>query len=163
MYNFKMSKKKQQDILNKCNFNEVELLIFNSLVEEKTRKETYKIVKEKFGLSQPTVDNYIPKIFHKINECDSEDNLITHKVYIHKFPNGKKYVGVCISCEDRWQNGNGYGYNKKMFADIKKYGWENIEHKILFETGNSELAFKLEQILIEELNLINDGYNEKIK
>ena len=161
MYNFKMPKKKQNEYISKCNFNNVELLIFNSLAEEKTRKETYKIVKEEFGLSQQTVDRYIPKIAHKISQCDSEDDLYTHKVYIHKFPNGKKYVGVCISCEDRWQNGNGYGYNKEMFADIKKYGWGNIEHKILFETSDSELAFKLERILIDEMELVEKGYNNE--
>ena len=159
MYNFKMTKKKQQEIINKCNFSEIEKLIFNNLVEEKTRIEVYKIIKDKYGISQATVCNYIKKIAYKISQCESEDDLYTHKLYIHKFPNGKKYVGVCISCEDRWHNGNGYAYNKEMYEDIKKFGWENIEHKILLETGDSELAYKLEKILIEELDLINNGYN----
>jgi hypothetical protein len=46
-----------------------------------------------------------------------------------------------------------------MYEDIKKYGWENIEHKVIFETSDNYIAYELERILIEELDLINNGYN----
>ena len=37
MFNFKMSKKKQNEILDYCNFSELEKFVFNNLVEEKNK------------------------------------------------------------------------------------------------------------------------------
>ena len=71
--------------------------------------------------------------------------------YKSEFYNNKKYIGICQCCEDRWANGNGYGYNKDMFEDIKRYGWENIEHIILLESYNNELIYQLESNLIKAL------------
>lgn len=161
MYNFKMLKSEQEKIRKECNFSEVQKFIFNNLAEEKTRLEVYDLVKEKFGLSQATVSVEIRKIVEKMNNYKNGKSFYSHKIYIHKFPNGKKYVGVCQCCEDRWANGRGYGFNKKMYEDIQKYGWDNIEHKILLETTDNELAYKIERILIEELDLVNNGYNQE--
>lgn len=154
-----MSKREQSDILNNCNFSELENYVFNNLVEEKTRKEIYFLAKEKYGVSASTINRTIKRLAEKISHEKKKDNLFTHKVYIHKFPNGKKYVGVCQCCQDRWNDGNGYANNKEMYDDIKKYGWNNIEHKILYETGDNILAYSLERILIEELELVKNGYN----
>lgn len=158
MFNFKMSKTKQEELLKGCNFNDLEIFIFNNLVEERKRQEVYALVNEKYNISQPTVDRRIKGIVKKIRNYE-EGEKYTHKIYMHIFPNGKKYVGVCQCCEDRWRNGLGYAYNVEMFKDIKRYGWENIEHKILIEVTDNELAYKIEKILIEELDLINNGYN----
>lgn len=159
MFNFKMTKAKQTELLNECNFNELERYIFNCLVEEKTRQEVHVLVNEKYGLSKPTVNRRIKRIVQKITNYETGGKF-THKIYMHIFPNGKKYVGVCQCCKDRWANGLGYAYNPEMFDAINKYGWENIEHKILIELSDSELAYKIEEILIEELDLINNGYNK---
>lgn len=153
-----MSKKKQDELLNNCNFTEEEKFIFNNLVQKKTRTEIYPLVYEKYKLSTATVSRRIKSIIKKINSYE-EGEEYTHKIYIHKFPNGKKYVGVCQNCNDRWNFGRGYAFNTKMFEDIKKYGWDNIEHKILLEVSDSLLAYKIEKILIDELDLINKGYN----
>ena len=58
----------------------------------------------------------------------------SYYVYVHKFPNYKVYIGITNQKpERRWSNGSGY-YRQKYIANaIKKYGWNNIEHKILFE------------------------------
>lgn len=56
-------------------------------------------------------------------------------VYVHIFPNGKLYFGITSKQPNaRWEGGSGYGDNQPvMKAAIAKYGWENIEHEILFE------------------------------
>lgn len=157
MYNFKMTKERSNEILENCNFNDFEKKLFNSLISTRTRKEVYK----QFEYSQPTIDREIKKLAKRIDEYDNKKGMNTLKLYMHIFPNNKKYIGICQCCEDRWANGNGYGYNKDMFEDIKKYGWENIEHIILLESYNNELICQLESNLIKALKLYDfeNGYN----
>ena len=83
-----------------------------------------------------------------------------YTVYMHKTPSNKVYIGITNQKpEKRWQEG--LSYNKYFTNAIIKYGWDNIEHKILFETSNSELAYQLEKILIDELELVKNGYNQQ--
>ena len=57
-----------------------------------------------------------------------------YTVYRHICPNNKMYIGITRKKpEDRFLNGQGYFDNKKFYKDIKKYGWDNIKHEILFE------------------------------
>lgn len=84
-----------------------------------------------------------------------------YKVYMHVFPNGKKYIGVTKrALKDRFENGNGYRIPPMKNA-IKKYGWENVEHKLLFDNLSKEEAYKKEIELIElyKTTNINFGYN----
>ena len=161
MYNFKMLKKEQNEIIENCNFDELQTFIFNNLVQDKSRLKLFDLAKEKYNVSQSTVKREIKKIVKIVSDYKNNESNFTHKVYIHKFPNGKKYVGVCQCCEDRWSNGKGYAYNKEMYEDIQKYGWNNIEHKILIEIKDSKIAYDIERILIDELDLINKGYNRE--
>lgn len=155
-----MLKSKQKKLLDECNFNKLEEDIFNNLVEEKSRIEIFEIMKKDYGISRSTFDRAIKKIANKI-KCYENGNKENYKIYIHKFPNGKKYVGVCQNCKERWNNGRGYAYNDEMYEAIKKYGWDNIEHKILLEVSNSKLAYEIEKTLINELDLIKKGYNNQ--
>ena len=67
-------------------------------------------------------------------------------VYIHKSPSGKVYVGITSKNPiDRWCNGKGYSNNPHFTYAIKKYGWENITHEILYENIN-EISAKLIEI-----------------
>ena len=152
-----MTKAKSDEIIKNCNFNDFERSLFESLITSKTRKEVY----EMFDISKATINRAIAKIAKIIDNYENEKDLNSLKLYMHIFPNNKKYVGVCQCCEDRWGNGNGYAYNKKMYDAIKKYGWENIEHVILVESTNSELIYSLESNLIKALKLYEDeyGYN----
>lgn len=92
-------------------------------------------------------------------------------VYMHIFPNGKKYIGVAIindgqtpleACQKRWGN-NGSGYNtQRVGRAINKYGWENIKHKILFERVSEDEIDDLEIFLIQKYDTQIDngkGYN----
>lgn len=72
-------------------------------------------------------------------------------VYVHIFPNGKKYFGITSKApRKRWENGAGYSQVGQpiMYNAIQKYGWENIEHKILFENLTLDEARVKEQELI---------------
>lgn len=67
-------------------------------------------------------------------------------VYVHIFSNNKKYFGITSKKPNaRWENGSGYSEKRQpvMYNAIQKYGWENIEHKILhtdltFEEANQK-------------------------
>lgn len=86
-------------------------------------------------------------------------------VYKHIFPNGKVYIGItCKKPIYRWNNGNGYKKTSSfMYNAIKKYGWNNIKHEILFENLKKEDAEKKEIELIDFYKSCDRkfGYNLK--
>jgi len=83
-------------------------------------------------------------------------------VYVHTVPNGKLYIGYTKDAQHRWRNGEGYLDNKRFYADIKKYGWENIKHEIVATYNSQEDASQLESALIVLLKSEdpNHGYNQ---
>ena len=89
---------------------------------------------------------------------------MSYTVYMHIAPNGKKYVGITkqYPVSKRWLNGGGYLHNEHFNRAIKKYGWENIEHKIISNWHTQEEAEKLERYLIKyyQSNNRNYGYNK---
>ena len=84
------------------------------------------------------------------------------KVYLHtNLINNKKYVGITSqSLASRWGH-DGYNYRAqpKFYNAIKKYGWSNFSHEILYQDLTKERALELESQLINEYNSINNGYN----
>ena len=55
-------------------------------------------------------------------------------VYMHIVPNGKKYIGITSqNINRRWQKGKGYWSIEYFTIAINKYGWDNIQHIILFD------------------------------
>ncbi len=86
-------------------------------------------------------------------------------VYKHTSPNGKVYIGITgKTAEERWQNGRGYKANKHFYNAIKKYGWDNIKHEILYQNLKAEEAYKIEKELIKKYqsNNLKNGYNKSI-
>lgn len=91
----------------------------------------------------------------------------TYKVYYHKVPkevsghnNDKYYIGITSKkyISDRW-GAKGGGYKTQIFYKaIKKYGWDNIEHKVLFDGLDAETAKLLEENLIIVLKSNNPDY-----
>lgn len=82
-------------------------------------------------------------------------------VYCHIFPNGKRYVGITSqSINRRWQNGEGYK-GQIVYNAIQKYGWHNVEHKILYENLTKIEAENKEKQIISEwkTNCRDFGYN----
>ena len=72
-------------------------------------------------------------------------------VYCHTNKiNNKKYIGItCRDVYKRWGlNGCNYKSSPYFYAAIKKYGWNNFEHDILFETSDKKEAEEKERELI---------------
>lgn len=87
---------------------------------------------------------------------------MNYTVYMHICPNGKVYIGITKQkVKRRWGNGTNYANNKYFTNAIKKYGWENIQHKILYENLSKEQAEQKEIELIKKYNSnnIKCGYN----
>ena len=83
-------------------------------------------------------------------------------VYKHTSPNGLVYIGItCQRPTHRWNGGNGYSYNHHFYNAIKKYGWDNFEHEILFENLTQKEAKQKEIELIDYYDSTNrnKGYN----
>ena len=86
------------------------------------------------------------------------------KLYLHIAPNGKRYYGITSkeNPEERWGlNGNKYRRHPYFYNAIKKYGWDNFEHKIIFTDLTEKEAKLLEQMYIVLYDTNNKlyGYN----
>ncbi len=93
----------------------------------------------------------------------SENNEIVWVVYCHiNKINQKKYVGITSqTVQKRWKNGFGYISSPHFYAAIRKYGWDNFEHIVLFDDLTEQEAKQKEQELIKFWNLRDSeyGYN----
>ena len=82
-------------------------------------------------------------------------------VYKHTSPSGKVYIGLTgVKPEKRWANGRGYR-GTYFYNAIKKYGWKNIKHEILFDGLSCDEAILKEAETIALYNSTNPekGYN----
>ena len=80
-------------------------------------------------------------------------------VYVHITPDGIHYYGISNNHKGRWEC-NGIHYRDTSLQPyIEKYGWENIQHKVLFENLSYDDALKIEDSLIlsgwEKGNCVN--------
>ena len=72
-------------------------------------------------------------------------------VYKHTLPDGKVYIGITSkSPSERWEDGFGYKEQHHFFKHIVKFGWDNIEHKIVTEGVSEKTARLIEKELIKE-------------
>lgn len=109
------------------------------------------------------------EIIQKISQYESmNNNSASFYLYIHIVPskissykNDKYYVGITSRTPQvRWANG--IGYKTQMFyRAIQKYGWDNIEHRILASRLTQNQAEELEKEIISYLksNQPEYGYN----
>ena len=90
----------------------------------------------------------------------SEDAI--YKIYKLTGPRGKIYIGCTRqNVKNRWMNGRGYKHNKALDSDIKLYGWDAFEKKILCDKLLKEAAEQLEDKFIRYYDSRNQekGYN----
>ena len=84
-------------------------------------------------------------------------------VYMHTSPNGKVYIGQTHYTLEKRSGLNGKGYSKqpKFWNAIKKYGWNNFKHEVLFSNLSKEEASLKEIELIKLYDSTNKkyGYN----
>ena len=70
-------------------------------------------------------------------------------VYQHVTPDGMYYFGQTQNVKRRWRN-NGAEYKGTALQPyIEKYGWDNIQHIVLFKDQSKENALWIEDFLIE--------------
>lgn len=77
-----------------------------------------------------------------------ETNKI-YSVYVHKVDtdNGPLYyTGVTANVKNRWRPST--YKDSSLWLYIEQYGWEYIEHVVVFETDDREKALKTEDMLI---------------
>ena len=90
-----------------------------------------------------------------------------YSVYQHVTPDGLYYFGATSNIKRRWRN-NGAEYKGTALQPyIEKFGWDNIQHIVLFENQSKENALKIEDSLIisgwEKGNCINKIRSGNIK
>ena len=85
-------------------------------------------------------------------------------VYKHTSPSGKVYIGLTCQSppEKRWQNGNGYKQCSRFWNAIKKYGWDNFDHEIIFSQLSFDDACAKEKEFIALYNSTNPEYGYNI-
>lgn len=90
---------------------------------------------------------------------------MTYTLYLHRFPNGKVYIGCTSqSLSTRFgRNGEGYKAATRVWDAIVEFGWENITHEVLRTVKSRFEASRLEKQYIEEYHAIDPdfGYNTK--
>ena len=86
-----------------------------------------------------------------------------YSVYVHIFPNGKRYVGITSqSPERRWKNGHAYQNQPYIWNAINKYGWHNIKHEVLYIGLTKFEACAIEQKLIADWRTTEKEYGYNI-
>lgn len=87
----------------------------------------------------------------------------SYTVYLHITPSNKRYVGITsMPVKKRFgKNGKGYSTSKYFYRAIQKYGWDNIQHIILYTGLTREQASEKEKELIAlyQSNKREFGYN----
>lgn len=83
-----------------------------------------------------------------------------YKVYRHTTPSNKVYIGITSqTVERRWRaNGEGYKGSPVFYNAIKKYGWNNIEHEVLFDGLTYDEAEAMEIALISQYRSCERSY-----
>lgn len=86
---------------------------------------------------------------------------MNYTVYRHISPSGKVYVGITKrKPEYRWNNGKGYRKDQLLFhRAIKKYGWDNFTHEILYTNLTAKDAKNIEISLIRQYKALGMSYN----
>lgn len=85
-------------------------------------------------------------------------------VYEHVSPSNKRYIGItCQPPECRWRHGEGYKNSIAFYNAIKKYGWDNFSHNILFSNLSADEAANKEKELINFYKTTNKNYGYNIK
>lgn len=84
-------------------------------------------------------------------------------VYCHITPSKRRYVGISLDHIKRWNSGKGYAKNYLFNRAIQKYGWDNIEHVILYSGLSEDEAKRIEEDLIEKWHLTDPKYGFNLR
>ena len=87
-----------------------------------------------------------------------DDNYV---VYRHISPSGKVYIGITSMIPERRWGKNGYRYRRQRYFNnaIRKYGWQNFKHEILYSKLPEHVAKAIEAILVKHYQDLGISYN----
>lgn len=103
---------------------------------------------------------FYAKQLEKLEVIKNSKHTGNYTVYMHVTPEEKFYIGMTQNIEQRYgYKGNGYREQTDFHKAIKKYDWNNIEHKVIASNLNKEEAEKAEHDAIVMLNTKKNGYN----
>ena len=71
-----------------------------------------------------------------------------YSVYQHVTPDGMYYFGQTNNIKRRWSNNGARYKGTALYPYIEKYGWDNIQHIVLFKDQTRENALWIEDFLI---------------
>ena len=71
-----------------------------------------------------------------------------YSVYQHVTPDGMYYFGQTQNVEKRWSNKGSLYKGTALQPYIEKFGWDNIQHIVLFKDQTRENALWIEDFLI---------------
>ena len=71
-----------------------------------------------------------------------------YSVYQHVTPDGLYYFGATQNVEKRWSNNGRLYKGTALQPYIEKFGWNNIQHIVLFRDQTKENALWIEDFLI---------------
>ena len=96
------------------------------------------------------LNNKIKRLEFEKNQLFELNESRNYKVYIHIMTGLWIYIGQTgQDLEERWQNGEGYKqHNQMLYHQIKKYGWENINHILYKDNLTKKEADIIERDLI---------------
>ena len=132
----------------------------NQIKEINELNDSIKSLTSEIGILEIKNKNQIKEISalnDKIKRLEFEKNQLlelneprNYKVYIHIMTGLWIYIGQTgQDLEERWQNGEGYKqHNQMLYHQIKKYGWENINHILYKDNLTKKEADIIEQDLI---------------
>ena len=81
---------------------------------------------------------------------DIQDKLENnYSVYQHVTPDGMYYFGQSQNVERRWSRNGAEYKGTGLQPYIEKFGWDNIQHIVLFKDQTRENALWIENFLIE--------------
>ena len=83
-------------------------------------------------------------------------------IYLFTFPNQKHYVGRTVNFSQRMVEHKHIadkGFHHPLYNAIRKYGWDNIDKKIIDQATTLEELIAKEFEYIVQFNSIRNGYN----
>ena len=72
-----------------------------------------------------------------------------YSVYQHVTPDGLYYFGATNNIKRRWSSNGAEYKGTSLYPYIEKFGWDNIQHIVLFRDQTRENALWIEDFLIE--------------
>lgn len=124
---------------------------------------------KELGINDPLIISLLEQIEKRLTLAEKIESSLydteQYIVYMHTDPLGRVYIGITKNTpQNRWSEGVGYESNKRFTNAIRRFGWLNINHKIVDAGLTKEEAEKIENSLIIQYKSYKKefGYNIRV-